>query len=61
MFTAGGDHARLSCRQGTDLWIDIVCKLVLCFMPWKHGYGALQSTYESRLTNVGYNSHYVHI
>ena len=28
MFTAGGGHARLSRRQGTDLWIDIVYKLV---------------------------------
>ena len=37
MFTAGGSHARLSCRQGTDLWIDMVCKLVPLFMPWKLG------------------------
>lgn len=44
MFTAGGDHARLSCRQGTDLWTDIVCKLVPFFMPCKHGYGSLRST-----------------
>ena len=29
MFTAGGGHARLSCRQGTDLRTDVVCKLVL--------------------------------
>ena len=49
MFTAGGGHARLSCRQGTDLWIDMVCKLVPFFMPWKHGYGSLQLTYEHDL------------
>lgn len=46
MFTVGGSHARLSCRQGTDLWIDMVCKLVPFIMPWKHGYGSLRSTYE---------------
>lgn len=45
MFTAGGGHARLSCREGTDLWIDMVCRVVLFFMPWKHGYGSLRSTY----------------
>jgi len=45
MFTAGGSHARLFRRQGTDLRIDMVCKLVPFFMPWKHGYGFLQSTY----------------
>ena len=50
MFTAGGGQARLSCRQGADLWIDMVCKLVLFFMPWKHGCGSLQSTY---CVNVG--------
>ena len=33
MFTAGGGHARLSCQQGTDLWTDVVCKLVPFFMP----------------------------
>ena len=27
------------------MWTDIVCKLVPFFMPWKHGYGSLQSTY----------------
>lgn len=31
MFTAGGSHARLSCRQGTDLWADVVCNLVPFF------------------------------
>ena len=45
MFTAGGSHARLSCRQGTSLWSDMFCKLVPFFMPWKHGYGSMQSTY----------------
>lgn len=47
MFTAGGSHARLAYRQGTDLWANMVCKLVPFFMPWmpwKHGYGFLQST-----------------
>lgn len=34
MFTAGGSYARLSCRQGADLRMDVVCKLVpFCFMP----------------------------
>lgn len=33
MFTAGGSHARLSGRQGADLWTDMVCKLVPFFMP----------------------------
>ena len=33
MFTAGGSHARLSCRQGADLRMDIVCELVPSFMP----------------------------
>ena len=28
MFTEGGGHAKLPHRQGTDLWIDMVCKLV---------------------------------
>ena len=28
MFTAGGSHARLPCRQGADLQTDVVCKLV---------------------------------
>ena len=46
MFTAGGSHARLSGRQGTDLWTNVVCKLVLFFMPWEHDCGSLQSTYE---------------
>ena len=45
MFTAGGSYARLSRRQGTNLWANMVCKLVPFFMPWKHGYGSLQSTY----------------
>ena len=45
MFTAGGSYARLSCRQGADLRTDMVCKLVLFFMSWKHSYGFLQSTY----------------
>ena len=31
MFTAGGGHARLSCRQGTDLRIEIFYVLVLSF------------------------------
>ena len=35
----------IACRQGTDLWIDKVYELVPSFMPWKHGYGSLQSTY----------------
>lgn len=33
MFTAGGSHARLSSRQGADLWTDVVCTLVPFFMP----------------------------
>ena len=45
MFTAGGSYARLSCRQGTDLRSNVVCKLVPFFMSWKHGYGSLQSTF----------------
>ena len=32
MFTAGGSHAWLFCRQGTDLRNDIVCKWVPFFM-----------------------------
>ena len=52
MFTVGGSYAKLSCRQGTDLWMDMVCKLVPFSMPLKHGYGSLLSTYEPRLTNV---------
>lgn len=28
MFTAGGSHARLSCQQGTDLQMDMVCEAV---------------------------------
>ena len=32
MFAAGGGHARMACRQGTDLWIEMVCKLVPFFM-----------------------------
>lgn len=32
MFTEGGGHAKLLHRQGTDLWIDMVCKLVPFFM-----------------------------
>ena len=28
MFTTGGGHAKLSRRQGTDLWFDMVYKLV---------------------------------
>ena len=47
MFTAGGSHARLFCRKGADLRIDMACKLVPFFMPWEHGYGFLQSTYRS--------------
>lgn len=49
MFTAGSGHARLSRQQGTDLWTDVVCKLVPFFMSWKHGCGCLQSTYEIML------------
>ena len=45
MFTAGGSHARLSCQEGTDLWTEMVCKLVPFFTPWRHGYGFLLSTY----------------
>ena len=48
MFTAGGGHARLSCRQGTDLWIDMVCKLVPYFMPCENGYGVTVHTPASR-------------
>ena len=54
MFTVGGSHARLACRQGTDLWIAKVCELVPSFMPWKHGYGSLQSTYDPALIKVEY-------
>ena len=59
MFTAGGGHARLSCRQGTDLRIDVVCKLGPFFMPWKHGYGSLQSTY--RVSNMYHKREREHI
>ena len=45
---AGGSYAMLFCRQGADLWSDTVCKLVPFFMPWKHGYGFLQSTYKAK-------------
>ena len=45
MFTVGDSYARLSCRQGTDLWMDMVCRLVPFVMAWKHSYGFLQSTY----------------
>lgn len=54
MFTSGGGHARLSRRQGTDLRPDMVCKLVPFFMPWKHGYGSLQSTY--RVSDMNHKS-----
>lgn len=40
MLTVGGGHARLSCRQGTDLRIDMVRELVPFFMFWKHSYGS---------------------
>ena len=40
MFTAGGSHARLSRQQGTDLWTDVVCKLVPFFMPCSVATGA---------------------
>jgi len=33
MFTVGGGHAKLSCRQGIDLQTDVVCELVPFFMP----------------------------
>lgn len=46
MFTSRVGRARLSCRKGTDLWADMVCRLAPFLMPWKHGYGSLQSTYE---------------
>jgi len=47
MFTAGGSHDRLSCQQGTDLWIDMVYELVPFFMPWKRIQGFLLLIYES--------------
>lgn len=33
MFTAGGGHARLSCRQGTDFRSDMLGTSVPFFMP----------------------------
>ena len=30
----------------------MVCRLVPFFMPWKHGYGSLLSTYERRRMKV---------
>ena len=47
MFTAGGSHARLSCRQGTDLWIDMVCKSVPFFMPCSIATGPCSQYIES--------------
>ena len=43
MFTAGGSYARLSRRQGTNLWANMVCKLVPFFMPWKQASEKLTS------------------
>ena len=31
MFTAGGRYARLSCQQGTDLQMDMVCEAVFFY------------------------------
>lgn len=47
MFTAGGSYARLSCRQGTDLWIDMVCKSVPFFMPCSMATGSCSQHIES--------------
>ena len=52
MFTVGGSRARLSCRQGTDLWIDMVCRLVPFFMPCSMATGSCSQHIES--TNVEY-------
>lgn len=45
MFTAGGSHARLPCRQGADLQTDVVCKLVPFLCPGSADRGARKSTY----------------
>ena len=47
MFTERGSHDRLSCQQGTDLWIDMVCKLAPFFMSCNVSTGSCSQQIET--------------